>query len=66
MNIMKLVEALEIFKKYRFESFDLSAQHDVVYMGGPKQSDVTEDDLSSLAEVGVTYSQEYDSWQFFT
>lgn len=43
----------------------LSAEHDVVYFGGPLQHEVTEEHKAELDSYGFHWSDEYDSWYLY-
>ena len=61
---MKLITILNILSKYGLdEDYPLWAEHDIVGFRGP--SNISQADLSTLDELGVFYSEEYDSLIMF-
>lgn len=61
---MKLITILSILSKYGLdENYPLWAEHDIVGFRGP--SNISQADLATLDELGVFYSEEYDSLIMF-
>ena len=61
---MKLITILSILSKYGLdEDYPLWAEHDVIGFRGP--SNISQADLSTLDELGVFYSKEYNSLIMF-
>lgn len=48
----KLIEALTIFLKYGDPEFPTHCEHDVMWICGIEPSDVSEDDVKKLKELG--------------
>jgi hypothetical protein len=72
MNRMeKLYKALKILldyveKRCPGSNCDFSAEHDVLYIGGPSKNQVDPVDVAILAQLGVYWDEEYESWKMFT
>jgi hypothetical protein len=71
----ELHEILTIFLKYlqnhhdddddfRYD-FGVCAAHDVIYLRGPKPTDLSEEDAKRLDELNCEFSNEEESWVFF-
>lgn len=61
---MKLITILSILSKYGLdEDYPIWAEHDIIGFCGP--SGVSQADLSILEDLGVFYSEEYDSLIMF-
>lgn len=61
---MKLITILSILSKYGLdEDYPIWAEHDIIGFCGP--SNISQDDLLTLNELGVFYSVYYDSLVMF-
>jgi hypothetical protein len=58
----KLIEALQIFLKYKNETYPTHCEHDVLMICGISQEEVSEEDTKKLEELKFFYSDEYDSF----
>jgi hypothetical protein len=62
----KLHTALSILlsyrEKYPHAHYTLSPEHDEIYLGGPGRGVVNEEDEAKLAELGVYWDNDVDSW----
>jgi hypothetical protein len=56
----ELIQALEIFKKYKNLDYPTICEHDVLLIVGVEQSEVTENDILTLENLGFKWMQEYD------
>jgi len=65
MTMKDLIEALTIFAKYKNEMCPTHCEHDVLYVVGITEDEVSEDDKQRLDALGFHYSDEYDCWQSF-
>jgi len=61
----RLLEGLQILAKY-WPDGDVSAEHDVIYVGGPKEEMSAEDVALLEAIRGWFYEDQYDCWGKFT
>lgn len=59
----EMIEALKIFDKYEHIQA-LSAEHDIIY-AGPSPSQVTDEDVTRLEELGWHAEMEYDCFYKF-
>ena len=60
-----LIEALEIFKKYKDDKTPTHCSHDQLSVCGIDASDVTESDKDKLYKLGFFWSDEDDSFISF-
>jgi hypothetical protein len=56
----KLIQALEIFKKYQNLEWPTHCEHDVMLVVGIEQNEVSEEDTQKLNELGFIWMQEYE------
>jgi hypothetical protein len=61
----KLIEALQIFVKYKDESCPTHCEHDILMIAGITQDEVSEEDKKKLDELGFFWSNENDCWASF-
>lgn len=61
MNTKKLLRALEILP-----TGEISAEHDVLYIGGPAPATLPKDQVQSLDDIGCRWDEDMESWFFFT
>jgi hypothetical protein len=59
-KIDRMIEGLTIIKKYEPDA-SFGAQHDVLYTGGDKWEEYTEEDRNRLEELGFFYDEDEDS-----
>jgi hypothetical protein len=57
-----LIEALQIFLKYRNDEFPTHCEHDVMMIMDVEKYEVTEEDAKRLDELGFCWVDEYDCW----
>lgn len=57
-----LIEALNIFFKYRNEPFPTHCEHDILLIVGISEEEVSAEDVKRLTELGFFWSSEYDCW----
>lgn len=62
-----LHQILTILLKYTQENqvFNVSAEHDEIFLRGPKPGDLSEEDAKRLDELICTYDQDINSWHIF-
>ena len=60
-----LIEALNIFLKYANEDYPTHCEHDVLWIVGVTEDQVTEEDKVRLIELGFFYSYNDNSWQSY-
>ncbi len=58
MNV--LIEALQIFLKYKNKKYPTHCEHDVLMVGGYTQEEISEQDTERLNELGFSWSDEHD------
>ena len=58
----KLIKALQIFLKYKNESYPTHCEHDVLYIVWITQEEVSNEDKAELEELGFYWSDGYESW----
>jgi hypothetical protein len=58
----KLIEALQIFLKYKNETFPTHCEHDILMVVGITEEEVSEEDKQKLDELKFFWSDEYDCW----
>ena len=61
----KLIEALQIFMRYKNEEWPTNCSHDVLAITGIEQEDVSEEDIAKLDELGFFWSDEHDCFISF-
>ena len=61
--IMKeLIEALQIFLKYRNETWPTHCEHDILMVIGIEEEEPSEEDRERLRELGFDWNEEHDCW----
>jgi len=62
---MKIIDILNILAKYEIdESYPIWAEHDIIgFYIDP--TDISEEDMKKLDELGVFYNEEYESLTMF-
>ncbi len=58
----KLIEALQIFAKYRDLSYPTICEHDILFIVEIERDEISEEDKCKLEELGFDWSNEYDCW----
>ena len=58
----KLIEALQIFMKYKNEDYPTHCEHDVLYVVGISEDKVSIEDKTKLQELGFIWMDEYGSF----
>ena len=61
----KLIEALEIFAKYKDLPYPTHCEHDVLWIMGVTQEEVSEEDAKRLDALGFFWSDSEECWQSF-
>lgn len=61
----KLIEALTIFAKYKDVEWPTHCEHDVLWVVGITEDEVSEEDRAKLDELGFFWSESDESWQSF-
>jgi hypothetical protein len=56
----QLIEALQIFLKYKNENYPTHCEHDTLYIMGVEKDDVSPEDVNRLEELGFFWSEEDD------
>lgn len=56
----QLIEALQIFLKYKNETYPTHCEHDTLYIMGVKKDDASPEDVKRLDELGFFWSEEND------
>ena len=67
----RLLKVLQILLSYKTEEnsntpWMISAEHDEIYMGGPKPISIDDEDLEKLSEYRCRWDEVYESWVIFT
>ena len=60
-----LIEALQIFLKYKNETDPTACEHDVLIVVGITEEEVSQEDRDKLHILGFNWSSEYDCWSSF-
>lgn len=60
-----LIEALQIFRKYKNEKWPTHCEHDVLYIMGVGKEEVSEEDQKRLDELGFLWDESEDGWFSF-
>lgn len=60
-----LIEALQIFLKYRNEKRPTHCEHDVLYIMAVTKEEVSEGDAKRLDELGLFWSEGEECWISF-
>ena len=61
----KLIEAFQIFLKYKNETYPTHCEHDVMYIAGITEDEVSPEDIKLLDELGFIWSEDDDSFISF-
>ena len=61
----KLVEALQIFLKYRDEEYPTHCEHDTLYIMGVTLDEVSTTDQERLSVLGFKWNSREDCWYSF-
>lgn len=61
----KLIEALQIFLKYKNEEFPTHCEHDILMVTGITEEEISEEDKEILKEFGFFYDGDYNCWASF-
>ena len=56
-----LIEALTIFLKYKNEQWPTHCEHDVLYVMGVTEEEVSEEDKKRLGELGFIFAKDSDA-----
>ena len=54
----QLIEALQIFLKYKNEDYPTHCEHDVMYIVGVDKDEVSPEDIERLDKLGFFWSEE--------
>lgn len=66
MNGMKeLIEALQIFLKYKNEKWPTHCEHDIMCIVGIDKDEISAEDAKRLDELSFFWNEEYDCWASF-
>lgn len=57
-----LIEALQIFLKYKDERWPTHCEHDVMMVGGIEEDEISSEDVAKLDELSFSWNTEYDCW----
>lgn len=58
----KLIEALQIFLKYKNANWPTHCEHDILMIMEVSEDEVSSEDKEKLDELGFFWSSEYDCW----
>lgn len=58
----ELIEALQIFLKYRNEQWPTHCEHDILMISSITEDEVSEEDTIKLNNLGFSWNSEYDCW----
>lgn len=58
----ELIEALNIFKKYRNEKWPTHCEHDVLMIMAVGEKEMSLEDTEQVEKLGFHWSGEYDCW----
>lgn len=58
----KLIEALQIFLKYKNEQWPTHCEHDILMIIGITEDEISEEDKEKLDKLGFSWNSEYDCW----
>lgn len=61
----KLIQALQIFLKYKNETNPTHCEHDILMIMAVSQEEVSSEDTDKLDKLGFFWSEEYDCWASF-
>lgn len=57
-----LIEALQIFLKYKNEQWPTHCEHDIMMIMGIEQDEISAEDVKRLDDLGFRWNEEYDCW----
>ena len=60
-----LIEALQIFMKYRNEKWPTHCEHDVMCVVGIAEDELSAEDKQIVTDAGFLWSEEHDCWISF-
>jgi len=66
-TFQKITTGLKIFEEYlspRDNPGDISAEHDVIYVGGVHRDMLGDGDLARVAALGWTWNSSFDAWEY--
>jgi hypothetical protein len=66
MSLSKLIQALEIFRKYGDPAYPTHCSHDQLTICGINPDDVSDDDKKRLNDLGFLVSNEYGEYCFIS
>lgn len=58
----KLIQALQIFMKYKNEAHPTHCEHDIMMVVDISKEEVSNEDKTKLDELGFHWNKEYDCW----
>jgi hypothetical protein len=58
----ELIEALQIFLKYKDEKYPTSCEHDILFIAGITKDEVSEEDQKRLNELGFLWGTDDYCW----
>ena len=58
----KLIEALQIFLKYKNKEYPTCCDHDILYIMDITKDEVSKKDAKKLNELGFFWNDESDGW----
>jgi hypothetical protein len=58
----KLIEALQIFLKYRNETYPTHCEHDILMISRITEDEVSQDDKKRLNDLEFNWNSEYECW----
>lgn len=61
-----LIEALQIFRKYRDVKYPTHCEHDVLYVVGIEREAISAEDVERLDDLGFHWMSDVDCWGSFT
>lgn len=61
----ELIEALQIFRKYKNERWPTNCQHDVFYIMAVTKDEIPEVEQRRLKELGFLWNDTEEVWQSF-
>lgn len=60
-----LIKALQIFLKYKNETYPTHCEHDVLIIVGITEDEVSDEDKIELEKLGFNWNTEYDLWSSY-
>lgn len=61
----KLIEALQIFLKYKNETYPTACVHDMLVVVGISKDEVSQEDVDKLDELGFRWNSDIGCWSSF-